>query len=139
MRVIKKIKDLDGLENGLGLTLKYCDSFFTGDLNCVDKNGDIIIKGLRLSQVKQLGFTFEVGLQRTVKDILKEIEERESLPLSMEEDRYTVVLKVDKKFKSSHYEVFSDKYNRFVGAVYMDKVVAERYVNELNNALDLEG
>ncbi|MGL5191717.1 MAG: hypothetical protein ACRC7S_18910 [Cetobacterium sp.] len=142
IRVVRKLEDLDGMENGIGLKLRIEKIL---EVDKVSKELTVCeINGLKslgwnfkdvdynlLTLIKSLGFKFEYKPLRTEQEVKKEIVSLKSLPFIQEKANYYV------GYNSliNKYLVICDSVNGHGLHIYMTEEQAQKYTDELNEIL----
>lgn len=133
MKTIRKIEDLDWLENGKGLKVFIDNNDKTLSVGAYwDIN---LISGLALSEVddniisliKAMGFEFEWKPKRELEEIIASYEEVEFI---MGENNWCIT-KVERD-SYCWYRVEEHFATQYIGAKYYEKEDAIKIVNELN-------
>ncbi|MGL5717026.1 MAG: hypothetical protein ACRCX2_28680, partial [Paraclostridium sp.] len=135
VRVVRKLEDLDGLENGMGL---YIDS----NLDVRVKNKNMLIcygndlmgerKENYLEALKAMGFKFEYKPLRSLEEVVEEISNLQNRKFSTERifNYYIDLDHNDNKYKVDYCDCYET-----LGAVYMTEEQARKYTNELNEII----
>ncbi|MGL5189485.1 MAG: hypothetical protein ACRC7S_07510 [Cetobacterium sp.] len=138
-KVIRKLKDLDGLKNDKGWELSFesTDNFkdkgyyqewvrlddksnkgwFNAFYELTDKTIDLLKIG---------GFEFEYKPLRKLEEVRDEIKSIKSLEFNMDGDNFFIA-KTDKEYYVENYNLID-----ILGVIYMQKEQAQKYVDELN-------
>ena len=137
-KIIKKLEDLDGLENGMGLkvffdkndcTLSVGEPWKRNIINRIDAQ---VVKEVEyfLKSLRYMGFEFEYQPLRSLEEVKKEIQNLEGLPFKQKEINYYV-----------HYNNLLEMYFVYNGVnerdlnIYMSKELAQKYADELNEII----
>ncbi|MGL5717241.1 MAG: DUF6501 family protein [Paraclostridium sp.] len=133
VRIVRKLEDLDGLENRIGL---YIDS----NLDVRVKNKNMLIcygndltgerKENYLEALKAMGFKFDYKPLRTKEEVKAEML---SKCKEFKFNGYNYYIKYIQQ--DERYYVSYDCFNDILGALYFDKKTANEYCNELNEIL----
>ncbi|MEG1087568.1 MAG: hypothetical protein RSD79_05835 [Cetobacterium sp.] len=129
IKIVRKLEDLDGLENGFGLHLGY-DSF--NKTTQVYTEDELKFSTKDLEFIKGMGFKFEYKPLRTEQEVKKEILNLESLPFTQEKVNYYV----DYNNLINKYLVICDSVNGHGLHIYMPEGLAQKYADELNEIIN---
>ncbi len=140
VRVIRKLEDLDGLENRMGLSLQKQTDIRHGDYEeilCLMHNGlasltfELSSSDTKyFSLLKAMGFDFEYKPIRTKEEVLEEIQ---SLGRSFECENYNFFIELDRS--EGKYQIETYGMSRVVGAKYFTEEQAKKYADELNEII----
>ncbi|MGL5713603.1 MAG: hypothetical protein ACRCX2_11340 [Paraclostridium sp.] len=123
-KVIKKLKDLDGLENGSGLRVYWCEADKCLEIYFNSRFIDRVFKLDKTDVLKAMGFKFEYKPLRKLEEVIDEIRNLKSLPFVCGESNYFVVY-------NNGWHVGEFIYIDTL-STYMTKEQAQKYVDELN-------
>lgn len=138
IRVIRKLEELEGLQNGFGLKLnwneyeKRIESKKDHDIVYWITTEDIRNLGTEycFNIIKSLGFKFEYKPLRTIEEVIAEMRTKE-IQFTFNGDNWYV------KHVASYnkYYVSYDCHDNIIGTIYLDKETAAKYCIELNEIL----
>ncbi|MGL5753446.1 MAG: hypothetical protein ACRCXT_23075 [Paraclostridium sp.] len=131
LKIIRKLKDLDGLENGSGLKVYWCEDDKCLEIYFNSRFIDRVFKLDKTDVLKAMGFKFEYKPLRTEQEVKKEIMNLESLPFTQEKVNYYV----DYNNLIGKYLVICDSVNGHGLHIYMIEETAQKYVDELNEII----
>lgn len=145
VKIVRKLEDLDGLENGMGLVIKYdTEKRMIGEEKTlsilVGCNSEILCKidveikeSLKsiLKIAKSMGFEFEYKPLRTVEEIKNEIDSLKSIRFMLGEPNWFLSYDGEKNIYTPAYAA---KYCS-VCEKYMEKEKAQAYADELNEII----
>lgn len=138
-RIVRKLEDLDGLENGMGAFVEIKHNV----ANVLCKNKEIFILIINssneysdvetfLKTLKAMGFKFEFQKLRTVEEVLEDMKENSLNPYN--DYNYFLFEVVYDKF-SKDYGI-NDVDSRFaLGAYIFSQETAQKYADELNEIM----
>lgn len=141
-KIVKKLKDLDGLKNGMGLIMKY-DTEKVFDIEektlsiLVEHNLEILYKvdvemitSLKhiLEIAKSMGFKFEYKPLRTKEEIMKDLVEKE---FKFGDENFILIQRVNGKYE---YMLNTSYYT--LDTKYYTKDSIKRVVEELNELIN---
>ncbi|MGL5714224.1 MAG: hypothetical protein ACRCX2_14485, partial [Paraclostridium sp.] len=131
VRVVRKLEDLDGLDNGMGakiyLTIQGELRVSVGGIKWFDPN----VGGVEIEEVlKKLGFKFEYKPLRTIDQVKAEMLSKCKEFKFNGFNYYIKYVQQDKRYYVSY-----DCFNDILGALYFDKETADKYCNELNEII----
>lgn len=137
-RIVRKLEDLDGLENGMGAFVEIKHNV----ANVLCKNKEIFILIINssneysdvetfLKTLKAMGFKFEFQKLRTVEEVLEEITKLDG---KFSEERVFNYY-IDLDHNDNKYKVdYCDRYET-LGTIYMSAETAQKYADELNEIM----
>lgn len=141
VKIVRKMEDLMGLENGNGLYTQERDVIREGEYITVLV---VMFKGEGfyefeygeprqedLAFLKAMGFEFEYKPLRTIDEVLEEIEDLQHERFLCGDENYFVSLDVEK----NKYEVSYNRYYKNITCVYLKKETAQKYADELNEII----
>lgn len=128
-RIVRKLEDLDGLENGLGLKLDWDNEDETLDIIIDGRIRDVVGSELDFNYLKAMGFKFEYKPIRTVEEVIEEMKS-----------------KTDDVLKERNYDLYEVEFIKFtkhykirmaetVGAPVFVAGLAQKYADELNEIM----
>lgn len=130
IKVVRKLEELVGLENGCGLYLNYNKINKTVQ---VYSEKELKIETKDLDWVKGMGFKFRVI--RTIKEVLEEMR-RNSLDPHIETlNLFEVNCEYNRDSEKETYAVHKNIYSTTLGAYVFDEKTAQKYADELNEIL----
>ncbi|MGL5718327.1 MAG: hypothetical protein ACRCX2_35310 [Paraclostridium sp.] len=137
VRIIRKLEDLDGLENGMGAELIYV--VVGGSVKVVTSEDELTINSSDgysdiesfLDTLKAMGFKFEYKPLRTEREVFEEIKNLEGVEFKPYEENFCVEFDYSKQ----SYGVASYGKYRAVGVVFMASKQAQKYAGELNEII----
>ncbi|MGL4646050.1 MAG: DUF6501 family protein [Cetobacterium somerae] len=144
VRVVRKLEDLDGLENGIGLVMVFDTEKVVADIEIKTLsilrvfNSEILYKvdveiksSLEsiLETAKAMGFKFEYKPSKVVYEVIKEIKSLDSLTFKQGEFNYFV------SWYKGKYHVEAMRETFIIGVNYMTKEQAQKYADELNEII----
>lgn len=135
VRIVRKLEDLDWLENGMGLRINACDVSDSEDYK--DINVTIHMESWRVAEIKgpieikieqlnSMGFKFEYKPLRSLVEVYKEMG-KNSL-CGYKKGVYGVALK-----DNGIYEICNSDY--LLGQFIFEKEQAQKYADELNEII----
>lgn len=128
-RIVRKLEDLDGLENGTGLHLSFDE--INKEIQ-VYTDTELKIGTRDLDFIKCMGFKFEFQKLRTVEEVLEDMKENSLNPYN--DYNYFLFEVVYDKF-SKDYGI-NDVDSRFaLGAYIFSQETAQKYADELNEIM----
>lgn len=135
IRVVRKLEDLEGLENGMGLVIK-CFKDELGEFIRVQRKveeieGMVIKSKDKFEFLKSMGFKFKYKPLRSLEEVLEEIEDLQHERFIYGNENYFVSLDV----KRNKYEVSYNMHYKNVTCVYLKKETAQKYADELNEII----
>lgn len=134
-RIVRKLEDLDGLENGMGAIAVYDE--INNRIRAKEERLGIGIAHSDeysdldgfLTAMKAMGFKFEYKPLRTVHEVIQEIKSLKSLTFKQGELNYFVSCCEDK------YRVEAMRETFIIGVNYMTIEQAQKYADELNEII----
>lgn len=138
-RIVRKLEDLDGLENGMGATAVYDEvnkrvrirtkeEYLGIGIAHSDEYSDL--DGF-LTVMKVIGFKFKYKPLRTVEEVLEEIDNIKGLKYDNEKSNWCIVFSEDSGF----YSCGADYKISRLGTKYMSEEQAQKYADELNEII----
>ncbi|MGL5751687.1 MAG: hypothetical protein ACRCXT_14230 [Paraclostridium sp.] len=124
-KVIRNLKDLDGLENGNGLKVYWCETDKYLEIYFKSRFVDRVFRLDKADVLIAMGFKFEYKPLRKLEEVRDEIRNLKSLPFIHGESNYIVACDTGKWYidNLTHIDTLS---------TYVTKEQAQKYVDELN-------
>ncbi|MGL5714517.1 MAG: hypothetical protein ACRCX2_15970 [Paraclostridium sp.] len=129
VRIVRKLEDLDRLENDKGLKVHWCEVDKCLEIYFNSRFIDRVFSIDRTDVLKAMGFKFEYKPLRSLEEVINEIESMESLEFNINGNNFFIA--------KSHGSYYVENHNviEILGATFMEKEQAQKYADELNEII----